>query len=199
MSGTYRSLFHASLAAWWCCSECDAALLYCPSCREQLPIRRPKKQPPALPYSVFIHCPDSECRAALAITVCGYKPNPTGDAPAYSVLSDRLPVAPRPGPAKPARRRKPAATRPKPQRPAAPALRPTKPSRPAPCPADAERYRLASWVSQGRVPDELSPLAVAAAYRRAFWAEPHRDAGLHVYSRRELGLALAELGLEVQP
>jgi len=45
----------------------------------------------------------------------------------------------------------------------------------------------------------MTPSTVAAAYRRAFWAEPHRDAGLLVYSRRELGLALAELGLEVQP
>jgi len=197
---TTRSLFHASLAAWWCCPECDAALLFCPSCREQLPIRRPKKQPPALPYSVFIHCPDAECGAALAITVCGYKPNPTGDAPAYSSLSDRLPVAPRPGPARPERRRKPAATRPTPQRPAAPALRSTKPSGPsAPCPPDAERYRLAHWATQGLVPEALTPSTVAAAYRRAFWAEPHRDGGLLVYSRRELGLALAELGLEVQP
>jgi len=111
MSGTYRSLFHASLAAFWCCAECDAALLCCPGCSERLPIRRPKNQPPALPYSAFIHCPDTECRAALAITICGYKPNPTGDAPAYSVLSDQLPVAPRPRPrpARPARRRKPAA------------------------------------------------------------------------------------------
>ena len=46
-----------------------------------------------------MRCPDPECGAVLALTVCGYRPNPTGDAPANrSPLSDPLPVAQRPEP-----------------------------------------------------------------------------------------------------
>ena len=74
-------------------------LLVCPGCREPLAVQRPPDQPPALPFRVGIKCPDPECCACLCLTVCGYHPNPTGDAPANrSPLSDPLPVAERPAP-----------------------------------------------------------------------------------------------------
>ena len=94
-----RSLYAASLSAWWCCPECDTAKAICPGCAEPLPIKRPANHPPALPLHWDFKCPDPYCGAALALTVCGYRPNPTGDAPAHrSPLSDPLPVAERPRP-----------------------------------------------------------------------------------------------------
>jgi hypothetical protein len=63
-----------------------------------------------------------------------------------------------------------------------------------PCPADAPRHRLSHWAACGLVPDEVAPCAVAAAYVRAVGQHPRRQRGSRLYSLRELGLALAELG-----
>ena len=234
MTSRFRSLYAASVSAWWCCPDCDSVRLCCPGCSEGFHIERPLEQPPALPFHLPIRCPDPVCEALLLLTVCGYRPNPTGDAPANrSPLSDPLPVAERPEPAPRAPladffNGEPEPLRPtqrsNPQRPQAIASRrPTPPAarrfgsrrlRPAPtgprpralpCPADAFRYRLAAWGKAGVLPDGVAPSAVAAAYRRTFKAEPHRDRRyptFRAYSHRELRLALAELGLigrEVQP
>ena len=94
-----RSLYAATATAWWCCPHCDAVRLCCPGCAEPLLLSRPTDQPAALPYACSAVCPDPVCGAALTITVCGYRPNPTGDLPAgRSPLSDPLPVAERPAP-----------------------------------------------------------------------------------------------------
>ena len=183
-----RSLYAASLSAWWCCPECDTVKAICPGCAEPLPIKRPANHPPALPLHWAFKCPDPYCGAALALTVCGYRPNPTGDAPAHrSPLSDPLPVAERPRPN--LRPRVPSPPRPK---------RPAPPPKPAPCPAGEPRYRLAAWDEWGWLPPGVAPSAIAAAYRRRFGVEPRRDATyrtFRAYSLRELGLALGELGL----
>ena len=216
-----RSLFAASLSAWWCCPECDTVKAICPGCAEPLPIKRPANHPPALPLHWAFTCPDPYCGAALALTVCGYRPNPTGDAPAHrSPLSDPLPVAERPRPN--LRPRVPSPPRPQRQTrtttPAAAAAaarladfrrtfpadrtprpkRPAPPPKPAPCPAGEPRYRLAAWGEWGWLPPGVAPSAIAAAYRRRFGVEPRRDATyrtFRAYSLRELGLALGELGL----
>jgi hypothetical protein len=72
-------------------------------------------------------------------------------------------------------------------------IRASAPSAP-PCPADAPRHRLSHWAACGLVPDEVAPCAVAAAYVRAVGQHPRRQRGSLLYSLRELGLALAELG-----
>ena len=85
---------------------------------------------------------------------------------------------------------------------AAQAPPPGPPPRPLPCPADAERHRLADWGRRGWLPEGVAPSAIAAAYRRRFDAEPPRDPehrATRVYSLRELGLALGELGLAPNP
>jgi len=204
----YRSVYSVALSAWWCCPNCDAVRFCCPGCGEPLGVRRPPDQPPALPFRVGIECPDPECVACLCLTVAGYEPNPTGDAPANrSPLSDPLPVAERPEPAhrpSPAQRRgqlvnffddEPEPPRPRPKRPAPP-------PKPAPCPAGTPRFRLAAWDANGWLPDGVAPSAIAAAYRRRFGAEPRRDPAcktFRAYSLRELEMVLAELGLGVEP
>jgi len=212
----YRSVYSAALTAWWCCPDCDAVRFWCPGCAEPLTLQRPPDHPPALPYRIGIECPDPECVACVCLTVSGYHPNPTGDAPANrSPLSDPLPVVERSEPM-PAPRAQLAdffngeTQPPRPtQRTAPPAarrfgsrrLRPTPPGprpRALPCPADAARHRLSVWDAWGRLPGGVAPSAVAAAYRRIFKAEPRRDhtfPTFRSYSRRELALTLAELGL----
>ena len=94
-----RSLHTVTASAWWCCADCDSVRFCCPGCSEAFHIERPLEQPPALPFQLPIRCPDPVCEALILLTVCGYRPNPTGDAPANrSPLSDPLPVAERPAP-----------------------------------------------------------------------------------------------------
>lgn len=79
-----------------------------------------------------------------------------------------------------------------------PAAAPPPPPHPKPCPSNADRYRLAAWDASGWLPKGVAPSAVAAAYRRRFKIEPPRDPrhrGTRVYSQRELGHVLGELGL----
>jgi hypothetical protein len=204
-----QSLYAASLSAWWCCPDCDAVRLCCPGCAERLAIRRPSNHPPALPFHPGpIRCPDTTCQAILTATICGYRPNPTGDAPATrSPLSDRLPVIERPPLPRPAPRAPeltPEQTRsaryprrrgyinaaleleerPRPPRPAGPA-RPSWPHKP--CPPAAARKRLRDWAADGLLPDGAAPCSIAAAYRRLFGgAEPVRDRQTRIYSYREL-------------
>lgn len=94
-----RSLHTVTASAWWCCPDCDSVRFCCPGCSEAFHVERPLEQPPALPFQLPIRCPDPVCEALILLTVCGYRPNPTGDAPANrSPLSDPLPVAERPEP-----------------------------------------------------------------------------------------------------
>lgn len=86
--------------------------------------------------------------------------------------------------------------------PVAPPAPPPPPPRPLPCPADADRYRLADWGRRGWLPEGVAPSAIAAAYRRRFGAEPRRDPHhrqSRAYSMRELGAALGALGLAPNP
>jgi len=191
------ALHTASLALWWHCRDCDFAPCYCPSCAEPLGVKRPPQHPPALPLHQLVSCPD--CGAALAVTVTGYRPNPTGDAPASSwPLSDPLPRSQnrrRPElriPPPPKRQTKPQATTPQ-HRPRLPAAEP--------CPPAAERHPLSHWRRVGWLPEGVEPSALAAAYRRRFRVEPRGDRQYRtrIYSQRELGLCLGELGLAPPP
>lgn len=86
--------------------------------------------------------------------------------------------------------------------PVAPPAPPPPPPRPLPCPADAERHRLADWGRRGWLPEGVAPSAIAAAYRRRFGTEPRRDARhrqSRAYSLRELGATLGELGRAPNP
>jgi hypothetical protein len=130
-----RSLHTVTASAWWCCPDCDSVRFCCPGCSEAFHVERPLEQPPALPFHLPIRCPDPVCEALLLLTVCGYRPNPTGDAPANrSPLSDPLPVAERPEP-KPARPLAPFFSSP----PAEPAPQPSPPKR-TQAQAHAARY-----------------------------------------------------------
>lgn len=63
-----------------------------------------------------------------------------------------------------------------------------------------QRHRLSHWAALGLLPD-VTGCSVAAAYIRATGRTPARDPKLHsyrVYSRWELQLALAELGLQLR-
>ena len=63
-----------------------------------------------------------------------------------------------------------------------------------------QRHRLSHWASLGLLP-HVKGCSVAAAYTRATGRRPARDPKLHsyrVYSRWELQLALAELGLQLR-
>lgn len=197
----YRSILASSISAWWCCPDCDAVALCCPGCSEPLTAIRPNDHPPALPFHMGLRCPDRDCSAALSVTVCGYRPNPTGDVPATrSPLSDPLPVAERHRPVITATPRpRPAARRPS-KRTTAPPQRPTITAR---LPS-GERNRLAIWAAWGWLPDGVNGSSIAAAYTRACGRPAPRDPSrpsTRAYSVLELGLALAELGLafEAQP
>ena len=158
------SVFAAVLSGWWCCRDCDAARVICPSCGRELGVKRPDDHPPALPFHDGRHC--AGCHAALYVAITGYLPNPTGEVPpAVSPLSDRLLVAPRP----------------------------STPPRPQPCPRNAEREPLWCWQLRGlTIPGQrVDGSNVAARYRRLFGCEPARDASktaTRAYSRRELEL-----------
>ena len=209
MRGPFRSVYSASVTAWWCCRDCDNARLYCPSCTEQLSIDRPDDHPPARPFYAGARCPDPDCDAFVAVTVCGYRPNPTGDAPANrSPLSDPLPVIEPPRPVAPPRAQPIAPPAPPPPRPAPqPWPRDINKGRtprpaftgPKPCPPDAPRRRFSEWAAVGVLPRGLDPSTLASAYRRRFGGvEPRRDPdkkATRAYTFRELGLALGELGL----
>ena len=209
---TYRSVFTSSITAWWCCPDCDAVRLCCPGCSEWFRITRPDDRPPALPFHSGIRCPDPDCDALLALTVCGYRPNPTGDAPANrSPLSDPLPVIERPRPPAPPRAL-PAPPPPSPpQRTQAQAHVARSLARqgyinprldmargPLPCPPDAPRRRAIEWAAVGVLPPGVEPSALAAAFRRRFGVgarrDPKRKTGL-AYTFRELGMALGQMGL----
>jgi len=206
----YRSIYTAAVSAWWCCPDCDAVRLFCPSCAEQFEVDRPDDHPPARPFHSGIRCPDPDCDALLALTVCGYRPNPTGDAPATrSPLSDPLPVIERPRPPAPPRAQQPAppAAAPNPDRWPRNLNRGRTPrpayAGPRPCPPDARRRRVAEWDAGGVLPRGVDPSTLAAAYRRRFGGvEPRRDPNrktTRAYTFRELGLALGELGLAPAP
>jgi hypothetical protein len=192
----FRSIYAAAVSAWWCCLDCDQARAYCPGCGEQgVAIDRPANHPPALPFGAAVRCPDPACGVVLTVTVCGYRPNPTGDAPANrSPLSDPLPVAERP---------RPQAPPPKPDRWPANLNRGRKPrpapTGPQPCPLDAPRRRLAEWAAVGMLPQGIDPGTFASAFRLCFGGlEPRRDSIRKVtlaYSFRELGLTLGAMGL----
>lgn len=156
------SFFAAVLSGWWCCRDCDAARLICPSCGRELGVKRPDDHPPGLPFHEGRHCPG--CHAALYVAITGYLPNPTGEVPpARSPLSDPLPVAPRP------------LTRP------APCPRNAKRK-----PLGA--WQIAGLTVPGQRVDGAN---VAARYRRLFGCEPARDrskTATRAYSRRELEL-----------
>lgn len=165
------SFFAAVLSGWWCCRDCDAARIICPSCGRDLGVKRPDDHPPALPFHDGRHCPG--CHAALYVSITGYRPNPTGEAPATGFpLSDPLPVAPRPQ---------------TPSRPPAPRPGPT------PCPKGAKREPLWYWQTRGLTApgQRVDGSTIAARYRRTFGCEPARDrskTATRAYSRRELEL-----------
>ncbi len=207
----YRSIYTAAVSAWWCCPDCDAVRLFCPGCAEPFEVDRPDDHPPARPFHLGIRCPDPDCDALLALTVCGYRPNPTGDAPANrSPLSDPLPVIERPRPAAPPRAQPAPPPRPPERTPdqitAARSLRRqgyingsldmVRGS--TPCPADAPRRRALEWADLGVLPEGVEPSALAAAFRRRFGVgarrDPRRKTGL-AYTFRELGLSLGQMGL----
>ena len=193
------SLHTAALSLWWHCRDCAAARFCCPGCAEPLGVKRPPQHPPALPLSQLVSCPD--CGAALAITVTGYRPNPTGEAPATSwPLSAPL--------SQPNPRHRPALRIPPPpprkaatqanthrHRPGSAAVLPPA----APCPPNAQRHRLSHWQRLGWVPEGVEASSIAAAYRRRFQLEPRRQRQSCTYSQRELGLCLGELGLAPPP
>lgn len=192
------------------CRCCAAARVVCPRCGDDWELRCPLPLP-RFPARVADTCDATTgCGLELLLEVVGWGPPlPATDQPPPprpADLSDRArletiwqqPPAPRPG--HPLLASVPAVSAGSPPARQAPTRRGPPPPPPRPCPADAERHRLAIWARRGWLPEGVAPSAIAAAYRRRFDAEPPRDAHhrqSRAYSLRELGLALQELGLRL--
>jgi hypothetical protein len=71
------------LHAFWAGPGDECASFCCPVCRQPMEVHRPAHVPPAAALHYFQSCPS--CGVPTSLTVQGYVPNPTGDAPAPSV------------------------------------------------------------------------------------------------------------------
>lgn len=172
------------------CSCCDTVSAFCPTCGAPWSSDLPDPMP-GFPLSCETSC--DNCGTLLEVVAIGWRPRPAS-------LSDALPLLERSWRRPPARRPHPAAAPA-----AAVAAPPAAPPRPAPpshhltpCPADAQRLRLADWAARGMLPRGLAPASIARGFRQRFGQPPRRDPSrraCRAYSMRELGASLGALGL----